>query len=250
MSGSYEYTDQFYDYIERGARRSAKAIVPLVFDVLHPCSVLDFGCGRGVWVREWLRAGASTVLGVDGTYVDLRNLTVPPEMFCAADLSKSFDFGRRFDLVQSLEVAEHIPESCADIFIQSICCHGDICLFSAAVPGQGGEMHVNEQPLEYWRKKFGAQGFEPFDWLRPQLREAYGVEPWYRYNILLYVRLERISSLPSAVRETWIKPTQPIVEVAPVSWRMRNAVLRRLPVHYVDRLAKLKHKAFLTFSVR
>ncbi|WP_435201864.1 hypothetical protein [Qipengyuania sp. 902] len=57
--------------------------------------------------------------------------------FLPQDLSQPFDLAQRFDLVQTLEVAEHLPETSARDFVASIARHGDIVLFSAAVPGQG-----------------------------------------------------------------------------------------------------------------
>ena len=40
-------------------------------------------------------------------------------------------------------------------------------LFSAAVPGQGGENHVNEQPLAYWRAIFREHGYSAVDYSAP-----------------------------------------------------------------------------------
>ena len=56
-----------------------------------------------------------------------------------------------FDLVVSLEVAEHLPKECADIFVDSLVRLGPIILFSAAIPQAGGTCHINEQWPEYWR---------------------------------------------------------------------------------------------------
>jgi hypothetical protein len=64
--------------------------------------------------------------------------------------------GRRFDLVQSLEVGEHLPLSAAETLVDSLTTASDRVLFSAAVKGQGGEFHVNEQPLAFWQELFEA----------------------------------------------------------------------------------------------
>ena len=177
----HEYNDDFYAYIGSGARRSAENIVPLVKGEVAIATMLDVGGGKGVWGKVWEEHGVfATVL--DGDYV-----TEPlVEDFRPQDLSQPFDLGQRFDLVQTLEVAEHLPETSARDFVASIARHGDIVLFSAAVPGQGGEHHVNEQPLKYWRKLFAEAGYACFDALRPHLRDNKDVMPWYRYNILLF----------------------------------------------------------------
>ena len=67
---------------------------------------------------------------------------------------------------------------------------GRFILFSAAVPGQGGEHHVNEQPYDYWRKRFAEAGFTAYDFVRPRIAADNGISFWYRYNIILFVRDE------------------------------------------------------------
>jgi len=104
-------------------------MVPIVAGMLRPRSVLDVGCGRGIWIDAWVRAGVEDCLGVDGDYVDRRRLAIPPERFVARDLSRTFDLGRDFDLVQSLETAEHIDERFADAFIDTLCHHGGLVMF-------------------------------------------------------------------------------------------------------------------------
>jgi SAM-dependent methyltransferase len=242
VAETYKYDAQFFDYLDRGSRRSAARMVPIVAGRLQPRSVLDVGCGRGVWLEAWTRAGVEDCLGVDGDYVDPRRLAIPRERFVARDLSRTFDLGRDFDLVQSLETAEHIDERFADAFIDTLCRHGRMVLFSAAVPGQGGESHVNERPAEYWRRKFMARGFAAYDWPRAAIRGLAEIEPWYRYNALLFAADAVAPRLPPEVQATRLDPGSAVPNVAPFSWRMRNACLRCLPKAAAHRLAVLKHR--------
>lgn len=237
------YDNKFFDYVEIGGRRSAEIVVGLVLHYLPVSSVLDVGCGRGIWIEEWCRAGVEDSLGVDGSYVDSHRLTIPPKHLAAFDLSRPFRLGRRFDLVQSLEVAEHIPAANADTFIDNLVAHGEIIMFSAAVPGQGGEFHVNEQPYEYWRSKFAARGFVLFDLVRSHIATDRRVEPWYRYNTLLFVHKDALWKIPAAVRNHEIREPDPVPDLAPPTWRLRNSVLRCLPQSLVQRIARLKHAA-------
>ena len=87
--------------------------------------------------------------GLDGPFVNRNELLIPNERFSVAELTGPISLGRQFDLVQSLEVAEHLPKTSAERFVQTLVTHGTRVLFSAAIPGQGGENHINEQPLEY-----------------------------------------------------------------------------------------------------
>jgi SAM-dependent methyltransferase len=243
VAGTYSYDAQFFDYLDRGSRRSAARMVPIVAGRLQPRSVLDVGCGRGIWIDAWTRAGIEDCLGVDGDYIDRRRLAIPRERFVARDLSRSFDLGREFDLVQSLETAEHIDERFADAFIDNLCRHGRLVMFSAAVPGQGGEAHANEQHPEYWRRRFLTRGLAAYDWPRGAIRGLSEIEPWYRYNVLLFATGDAALRLPPEVRATRLDPGAPVPNIAPLSWRMRNACLRCLPGAVVHRIAILKHRA-------
>lgn len=243
--GGYAYNDEFFTYIEKGARRSAQLIVPLLANFFNVSSVLDVGCGRGIWLREWHNNGISDIVGLDGAYVDEAELAIPPERFVKCDLSQPFALQRRFGLVQSLEVAEHIIESCADVFVANLTAHGDIIVFSAAVPGQGGEFHVNEQPYGYWRDKFAAKGFRTFDWLRPRICRQNTIEPWYRYNTLIFARNGPLERAPPDLLATEIPHDQVVPMRSPVSWRVRNMLLARLPRALVHRLAIFKHRMIL-----
>lgn len=242
----YAYGDDFFSYIEEGAAQSAQAIVPLVAGLLGIRSVLDVGCGRGIWLQAWRGFGVADVLGVDGAYVDNTRLAIPPDKFVKYDLSKSFNLSRRFDLVQSLEVGEHIAEAWADVFVANLAAHGDIILFSAAIPGQGGEFHVNEQPYAYWRDKFASRGFRMFDWLRPHITSSGKIEPWYRYNSFLFARSVALDRVPPEFLKSEIALNDPIPSAAPLRWQVRNLILKQLPQPLVHQLAIFKHKLMLT----
>ncbi|WP_202840062.1 class I SAM-dependent methyltransferase [Luteimonas saliphila] len=240
MEGSKVYSSDFYAYNNRVALASASAVIPTVAASLSPGSVLDVGCGVGAWCRVWLENGADTVIGTDGAYVDRDRLLVEADRFVPADLAQPFDLGRHFDLVMSLEVAEHVPEAQADTFVANLVRHGEVILFSAAVPGQGGEYHVNEQPLEYWKEKFHALGYQCFDPFRPLLRDNAAVAPWYRFNTLLYVAEPAIATLDGRVLASRVEEGQPLGDSSPLWWRLRNGALGLLPNAMADALARAR----------
>ena len=68
------------------------------------------------------------------------------------------------------------------------------------------------------------------------------VEPWYRYNTLLYVRESAAPALPDAVSRTRLDPDCPIPGFAPLGWQIRRTLLRPLPVGLVTTLARLKNR--------
>lgn len=183
------YSSEFYKATEEASRQSAAVVVPLVLDVCGPLrSVLDIGCGTGLWLDAFRRCGADEIQGVDGDHLDPAALFIDPSCFKAVDLASPINVGRAFDLVVSLEVGEHLDAASADVFIDSIVRHGELVLFSAAIPTQGGEHHVNEQWATYWVGKFERKGFEVFDVLRPKIWHDDRVSFWYRQNVLLFAK--------------------------------------------------------------
>ena len=237
MSELHEYTEEFYEYIERGSIASAKHFCAFLTPLLGIESILDVGCGRGAWLREWRNAGVPVAQGVDGPYVRQESLLVPVRDFTVVDLSEAFDLGRRYDLVSSLEVAEHLPRTHSEAFIASLVKHADLVLFSAATPGQGGNNHINERPLSFWQSIFKANGFDAYDIVRPQFRSNRDVEPWYRYNTVLYARESIHSSLPTAVSRTRVKPGD-LAEIGDIGWYARKSILRLLPSTTVTTLSR------------
>lgn len=234
------YSSDFYTYIDSGSRASARAVAALLLNEMKIRSLLDVGAGHGAWAAEWLAAGASDVIAVDGHYVNLKQLAIPSKSFVSRDLSEPLELHRKFDLVQSLEVAEHLSEEHAEIFVDSLVRHGDVVLFSAAVPNQGGEHHVNEQPPEYWRKLFAARGYEVFDWIRPQVAANRAVKAWYRFNSFLYANAAGQKRLSQAIRDQKVPEGEPLKMGGDLAWSLRRAAVRLVPTSFVKPIAQAK----------
>jgi len=113
-------------------------------------------------------------------------LQIPIDRFRAVDLRFPFDLGRKFDLACSLEVAEHLPQTSAQVYVETLVQAAPIVLFSAAIPGQGGMSHVNEQWQSTWAELFAQHGYEPYDYIRPKIYDNPSVEWWYKQNIVLF----------------------------------------------------------------
>jgi SAM-dependent methyltransferase len=245
----YNYDSKFFATADRSAAYSADAIIELLVQSLSVKTVLDLGCGRGLWLSKWLAHGIEEVVGADGPYVDADRLHIPRPAFVSCDLSMPLALGRQFDLVQSLEVAEHLDSQVADEFVDNLVRHGRLILFSAAVPGQGGERHVNEQPLDYWRSRFLARGYEAFDFVRPQIRKNRRISYWYRNNVLLYVHRSQIDSLPNPILASRVPPGQPLEDYLSLWMKLRMTAVQALPRPVVDEVARLKYR-LLTSNIR
>jgi hypothetical protein len=187
MSTETDYDAKFYEFIEDGSRQSASAIVPHVRRLFpHVESIVDFGCGNGVWLAEFERSGIKKIQGLDfGTGAESR-LMIPLEKYRSANLGTSISV-EPHDLCVSLEVAEHVAAEFSDIFVNNLANSAPRILFSAAIPNQGGHHHINEQPPDYWISKFNRAGFDCLDVIRPIIWGDDRVRWWYKQNILIFI---------------------------------------------------------------
>jgi hypothetical protein len=236
----HEYNEDFYTYIDAGSRRSARAVAEILQAEMEIDSLLDIGAGHGAWAAEWLAAGVKDVLAVDGDYVKRDQLAIPAKAFKAHDLATPLSLKKKFDLVQTLEVAEHLPADKADLFVKNLVAHGDVILFSAAVPHQGGEHHVNEQPPEYWREKLNAHGYAVFDFVRPRLADQTDVMPWYRFNTYVYANAAGQKRLSKAILETRVPDDRKLEIGGDLKWALRRAAVRLIPTALVKPIAMAK----------
>lgn len=181
---------QFNHNLETYNTKAAQIVVPIIIEKFNPKSVLDIGCGIGTWLSVFKENGVNEIFGVDGEWVDKNKLGVFIEEkdFLSFDLRNELCLDKKFDLVLSLEVAEHIDEEFADNFVKSLVNHSDLIVFSAAIPFQVGENHVNEQWPSYWIEKFAMHGLYPDDFLRRLIWDNKDVDFWYRQNILVFCK--------------------------------------------------------------
>jgi 2-polyprenyl-3-methyl-5-hydroxy-6-metoxy-1,4-benzoquinol methylase len=170
--------------------------IRFVIERFAPKSVLDLGCGSGLYPALYTHLGVEDVLGVDGiqqeaTVLDLKNYT-------KTDLEEPFDAGRGFDLVVCLEVAEHINPEASDVLFDSISRHakGQI-MFSMAENGQPGNGHINckdiSEVLSLWAKR----GWQPDLAATLGLRSLSSMS-WFRRNIVLLNHTGETGSTPAA----------------------------------------------------
>lgn len=196
--------------------------------------MVDFGCAIGRWCRAGKALGIQEVLGIDGKYVNEESLVIDKSEFMGANLGEKIELSKRYDLAISLEVAEHLPEEKSDLFVENLTCASDVILFSAAIRGQGGDFHVNEQPLSYWRKKFEEHGYCFCDCLRPVIWGNDSILPMYRQNCVLFI--ER-----SVYNDKCISDNRAIIDVVhpKVYENVAYGGVMLFPFHLVDKDSKI-----------
>jgi len=212
------------DFHTPHARRAAAAVVPAVLDLWPAASVVDVGCGDGAWLEAFGAAGVAELLGVDGAAVPPARLLIPPSSFLRASLADPLRLGRRFDLVLSLEVAEHLPASSAAQHVASLTDLAEAVLFSAAIPRQGGIGHRNERWPAYWWRMFNARGYAAVDLLRARFWDDERVAWWYAQNLLFYVRRDALGRSPRLAAAALDTP--PAALVHPANYRRAFEVMR------------------------
>lgn len=177
------YDQAFYDAGRNGMQKSAHEIVPVLYDLIKPKSVIDVGCGEGWWLKEFADLGVNRLVGVDQ---NVNAIAVGEHL--KLDLEQPLVLKESFDLCLCLETAEHLNPERAHGFILDLCHLSDTVVFSAAIPKQGGNHHVNEQWHSYWIEKFALYHYEASDYLRWKFWDNTNVEVWYSQNLLLICR--------------------------------------------------------------
>lgn len=185
-SNTGNYTKEYYDQYREGSFRSAMVILPIVQEYLKVSSVVDVGCGGGEWLRAAGLLGIDFCRGVDPN-VEATEMIYKLDATKEASLAVSIG---RFKLAVCVEVAEHIDACHADFLVEQLCGLAPAVLFGAAIPGQGGEHHVNEQWPQYWVEKFKARGYIAIDCIRRRVWNDENVDPWYAQNTILFVHAE------------------------------------------------------------
>ena len=143
-------------------------------------TLIDFGAGRGDYLRD-LNGQFFNVRGYEGTPNDCQYVE-------QADLSHSRFVPAPCDIAICLEVGEHIPRALMHQFLDNISFNvREMLVLSWAIPGQGGDGHVNELKPETVEQLMHARGFDPSPQHAIKLRQASRL-PWFRNTINVFRR--------------------------------------------------------------
>lgn len=190
------YNGDFYINRHETTVYAAETILTIVQEIISETkSAVDVGCGVGTWLFVLKEKGTKDILGIDGDWVNIDHLVIPSISFMQYDLNKEINLNKRYDLAISLEVAEHLLPQSAKGFVTSLTNMADFVLFSAAIPGQGGINHINEQWPDYWIDLFKEYGYVGLDIIRRQIWNDKLIPVIYKQNILLFVKKDRITDL-------------------------------------------------------
>jgi len=157
------YNDRYYKWFKDHTVKYILKTMNWYIDKYKPNSIIDYGCGIGIYLESGLYKGITKLKGFDigGEYVKkYTNKEIQPyiEYVDCTKLIKT----EKYDCTISLETGEHLEPSGTDNFVTNIVNstnkNGTI-LFSAAQPGQNGTGHINCQTKEFWIDKFSKHNF-------------------------------------------------------------------------------------------
>lgn len=155
-----------------------------------PQSVIDIGCGAGVFLTLFQTRGVD-ILGVD---LETNARTLLDTDFLQFDLQNELILEKKYDLALCLEVIEHLDKQYEKTLIKSISNAADIIVFSGAKPNQVGENHINCNTKEYWLELFQAEGIVYWPEQNAPFQEFLKVKefnqcPWLRENMMILHRV-------------------------------------------------------------
>lgn len=154
------YGDKFFKRRYSKYHDNEVALAKKWYDYFKPERVVDLGCGIGSYLCGFQECGAD-VSGIEYGF-DYALPYIPDEVeYCISygDLTVPVWHVGTHDLVISIEVAEHLPESAADAFCANVVSFAEKnILITAAGIGQAGMGHINLQHKDYWIKRMENEG--------------------------------------------------------------------------------------------
>ena len=169
--------------------RSAKIILPILFKHYKPNSIIDIGCGIGTWLKAANELGVNKFIGIDGNEIEENFLLVSRKYIKIDNLETHKNTNNeKYDLAISVEVAEHLHNNCSVNFVETLTSYSDVILFSAAIPYQEGEHHINCKPPQFWVDIFKKYGYDCYDFRNDLMNMWEKINPCYSQNILLFAK--------------------------------------------------------------
>lgn len=168
-----------------------KPIGAAIFELFHPKSILEFGCGDGNLTRVLQKEGIS-ITALDGfsqpDFSKFRNISFHKLDLNNVETVNNFikTNGKKYDLAICMEVAEHLKPEVSENLIEWLASSADRVIFSASVTMQGGEGHINCRNRLFWNDLFEKKSFFLNDVIRKSIRKFPDVGIWYRLNTLVY----------------------------------------------------------------
>jgi 2-polyprenyl-3-methyl-5-hydroxy-6-metoxy-1,4-benzoquinol methylase len=184
------YNDTFYDNKnqEEVLGKTPELIAEYIVSNFHPASVVDFGCGTGIYLQAFFRRGIE-VQGIDASPSAKKNFKLSKDRIMISDITRLLDLAQKYSCAICFEVAEHIPKGLSENLVLNLCHSSDLIIFSAAPKGQGGIGHINERPADFWINSFERHGFNHLKKETAEFKKYLNDNQaifWLKNNILIF----------------------------------------------------------------
>jgi hypothetical protein len=173
----------------------ADVVVPLALARVPARSVLALGEAGAAWAAAFARQGVR----------DVRTVA----------LEESLELDRSFDLAVAVHVAERLAPHAAERLVAGLARLAPVVLFAAAIPGQGGAGHRNEQWPDWWAARFERAGLRVVDGLRATIWDDPRVDWRTAQNLLLFATPEAIAASPLLCADRMQTRPQALARVHP-----------------------------------
>lgn len=220
------YKSSFYKRVDLNYE-SALLILKYIFDLVNVKSIIDLGCGTGIWLKAAKELGVLEIVGVD-FHNNYNMLVFPKENYIKKNLIDNFYIDKKFDLAICLEVAEHLPENNTNDLIRKLVGLSDLILFSAAIPFQGGTNHINEKWQSFWVWKFEEYGFKKIDIIRKNFWDNPSVRWWYSQNAFIFVNMKNITKYENLIKNATDLPLDIVHPKNYISKISKKGLLKRV----------------------
>ena len=236
------YHPQYHDGKVVPGRHAAERILPIVFSVVNVRSMVDVGCGPGAWLDVAHELGVPTLAGVEGEWAsewfggDRGSLGFE---LVLTNLEDDLRLPSTFDLAICIEVIEHLSPARGEAFVADLCRCAPHVLFGAAIPGQKGPNHLNEQWLSVWAECFAAHRYRPLDVVRPRVWGDDDLRVPHRQNPVLFVREDLYDRAARRALTTEPPSLAALDQVHPALFTARSNALRTALEPHVRRRVRL-----------
>lgn len=188
--------------------------------------VIDMGCGIGYYC-DYLEKRGYTVLGVEGTK-DIKDVS-EFKGIVTWDLSTPIVLPGtpKNTTVLSFEVGEHIPAKHEDTFLDNITQRAKTVIMSWAVPGQGGDGHVNERPNDYIIGKMRDKGFVLSAVKTAKARKAVEKSPlwWFKNTLMVFNRMPEVTAYVSTKNRYFTTLPLCIIGIAMQTYKPKKLII-------------------------
>jgi len=153
-------------------------------------SVLDFGCGMGLYLGHLNQLGYDVVHGIEpDESLQQEWKGGPGSKLITVNIFSQQDepalLNANYDVVICVEVIEHLPEAFHSHLFNFLARKTSrYLIFSGATPYQFGLGHISCKPEHYWREQLEQRKFIIDEDLTTRLRSSASF-PWFQRNLLV-----------------------------------------------------------------